>query len=377
MLVKDLMNKNVVYCEPDESVSQALGLMKKYKVHQLPIIKDGELTGILILNKIITREIDPLKTKISTLMIPSPRLSPDASSEDAIKLLLGSNLRAVPVFDSKLRGMISEQDLMKAVKAEDKIAVEKCCYIEEDSNIGKVKSLMIHKNVSRVPVVKNGKFIGVIGTLDLIKVLEGKRRFEARHGRLKDSGYKEGHRAHIDKISVSAVMREPVILKADYSSSEVVELLKENEEVLIENGALGLITAKDILRSTVKPSSFSYVQITGITDEGAIVTDKIHQAASELVQRLSRSVELQPMKIHIKKHKKLGPKTKYSLHIELPTSLGLFVSTKTHGVGKTYADLPTLVQKAMNNLEKEIRKKIEKGRRTEKRRVSSKRLGKE
>jgi CBS domain-containing protein len=375
MLVKDLMNKNVVYCEPDELVSQALGLMKKYKIHQLPVIKGNELAGILILNKIITREIDPLKTKISTLMIPSPRLSPGDSSEDAVKLLLGSNLRAVPVFDSQLRGMISEQDLMKDVKP-DKIAVEKCCYVEENSNIGKVKSLMIHKNISRVPVVKNGRFIGVVGTLDLIKVLEGERRFEARH-KLKDSGYKEGHREHIDKISVSAVMREPVVLKADYKNSEVIELLKESEEVLIENGALGIITAKDILRSSVKPGSFSYVQITGITDEGAVVTDKIYQAASELVQSLSKSIELQPMKIYIKKHKKLGPKTNYSLHIELPTSLGLFVSTKTHGLGKTYADLPTLAQKAMNNLEREIRKKLEKGRKTEKRRVSSKRLGKE
>ena len=139
MLVKDLMNKNVVYCEPDDLVSLALGLMKKHKIHQLPIIKDRELAGILILNKIITREIDPLKTKIATLMIPSPRISPDASSEDAIKLLLGSNLRAVPVFDTQLRGMITEQDLMKDVKL-DKIAVERCCYIEEDSNIGKVKN---------------------------------------------------------------------------------------------------------------------------------------------------------------------------------------------------------------------------------------------
>jgi len=377
MLVKDLMNKNVIYCEHDESISQALSKMKKYKIHQLPVLKNRELNGILILNKVITKEIDPVMTKVSTLMIPSPKIKPDASVEEAMELVLGSNLRAIPVFDSELRGMISEQDLMKVVKLEKNLVVEECCYVEENDNIGKVKDMIIHKNISRVPVVKEGKFVGIIGTIELIRVLEGKKRFEARSGRMKDSGYKEGHRIHVDKTSVNAVMREAVILKGDYKINDVVKLLQNNEEVLIENGILGIITPKDILRLTIKPRRFAYVQITGAEDESSLTIEKIYQSASELIQSLSKSIELQPMRIHIKKHRKLGPKTRYSLHIELPTSLGNFVSTKTHGLGKSYSDLPTLVQKAMHDLEKEVRKKLQKRRRTDRRKISLKRMGRE
>ena len=376
MLVKDFMNKNVIYCEPNESISQALSKMKKYKIHQLPVLENKELKGILILNKIITREIDPTMTKVSTLMIPSPKIKPDASVEEAIELILGANLRAVPVFDYELKGMISEQDLMKPVKPEGKISIEECYHVEEDDNIGKVKDLIIHKNISRVPVVKEGKFIGVVGTLEMIKVLEGKKRFEARAGRMKDSGYKEGHRVHLDKTSVKAVMREPIILKKDYEIGDIIKILQNNEEVLLENGVLGIITPKDILRLTVKPKKFSYVQVTGAENESSAVIEKIHQSSSELIQSLSRSIELQPMKIHIKRHKKLGPKIKYSLHIELPTSIGVFVSTKTHGLGKSYSDLSTLVQKAMHNLEKEVRKKLQKSRRTDRKKISTKRIQK-
>lgn len=376
MLVKDLMNKNVIYCEPDESISQALSKIKRYKIHQLPVLKDKELKGILILNKIITREIDPTMTKVSTLMIPSPKIRPDASVEEAIELILGSNLRAIPVFDSQLRGMISEQDIMRAVKLEDKIVIRGCCYVGGDESIGKVKDLIIHKNISRVPVVREGRFIGVIGTLDMIRVLEGKKRFEARSGKMRDSGYKEEHRIHLDKTSVKAVMREPIVLKKDSKINDVIKLLENNEEVLIENGVLGIITPKDILRLTIKPKRFSYVQITGAEDEDSLTIEKIHQSASELIQSLSKSIELQPMKIHIKKHKTFGPKTKYSLHIELPTSLGNFVSTKTHGLGRSYSDLPTLVQKAMHNLEREIRKKLQKRGRTDRRTISLKRIQK-
>jgi hypothetical protein len=64
------------------------------------------------------------------------------------------------------------------------------------------------------------------------------------------------------------------------------------------------------------------------------------------------------------------------MHIELPTSVGLFVSTKTHGLGRSYSDLPTLAQKAMHNLEREIRRKLQKSERTDRRTVSLKRIQK-
>jgi CBS domain-containing protein len=374
MLVKDLMNKNAVYCEPDESISQALSKMKKYRIHQLPVLENKELKGILTLNKIITREIDPAMTKVSTLMISSPRISPDDSIEEAITLILGSDLRAVPVLDSKLVGMISEQDLLKAVKLEDNLAVSECYYVEEFDDVGKVKDMIIHKNISRVPVVKDGRFIGVIGTLDLIGVLEGNKRFEARSGRM--NAYKEEHRINLDKTSVTAVMTEPIIMKEGYNINAVIKLLQDHEEVLVENGILGIITPKNILRLTVKPKRFSYVQITGAEDEDSMTIEKIQQSASELIQRLSKSTELQPMKIHIKKHKTLGPKTKYSMHIELPTAAGVFVSTKTHGLGRSYSDLATIAQKAMHNLEREIRTKLQKSEKTDKKTISLKRMRK-
>ena len=193
-------------------------------------------------------------------------------------------------------------------------------------------------------------------------MLEGEKRFEARSGRMKNSGYKEGHRINLNKTSVSVIMRKPVIINNDVNAKNIINLLLENEEVLVKNGIVGIVTPKDILKLVAKPSKTEDVQIIGIEDENPVAIDKIRKSASLLISSLSKSVRLQPMKIHIKKHKKVGPKKKYSIHLELPTSAGVFISTKTHDSGKDYSDLPTLAQKAIDKLEKEVRKKIQKQR---------------
>ena len=47
MLVKHWMNKNVVTVGPDESMQDAIYLMREHKVRMLPVLKDGKLTGVL------------------------------------------------------------------------------------------------------------------------------------------------------------------------------------------------------------------------------------------------------------------------------------------------------------------------------------------
>lgn len=47
MLVSDLMAKNVIVCKPENSVLEAMALMKRHKIRHLPVCEDGKVVGIV------------------------------------------------------------------------------------------------------------------------------------------------------------------------------------------------------------------------------------------------------------------------------------------------------------------------------------------
>jgi CBS domain-containing protein len=362
MQAKEVMTSKVVTCSLTDPISQILSKMIQNNIHQLPVLQGKELRGIVTIRSIITKEIDPTKTYAKTVMVPSPSLNPEEDIQKAIELIVGSNLRAIPVFDTQLRGIISETDLMKLIdmRGSAQAIMREAITVDENDDIGKVKKLMIQKNISRVPVTTKGKCIGVVDTLDLVKRLQpGHEKFSEPTvvpGGQKHHGSKE--KQNIDKVSVKNVMREPKIVNKDEPLKNIALLLKENDSVLIDNTNLGIITPKDVLRLVIKPKEFELVQIVGAEDIDAFILNKIYQAAEEIVKPLSKSMRLQPMRIHVKKHQKHGARKSYEIRIELPTSLGNFHSTKTHSPkGKKYSDLATLAQEALKDLEKEIRRK--------------------
>jgi len=390
MLVKDIMTKNVITCGPDEMVSKIIAKMVDCDVHQIPVIADkddrnhkkGEILGMLSVNTVVIKEVDVSNTKVSTLMKSTPKISSNDSTDRAIDIILDANVRAIPVYDRGIVGIVSEQDIMKSVEAGGRATefMKECEYVGEDDNIGKVKDMILRKNISRVPVIENGHFTGVVGTLSLLKALQpGKQKYGGRGGGGKGhaevartgQGYVEA--VSLNKIPVANFIEKPVVVGPDTSMRRVVELLKKNDEVLVENGVYGIITPKDVLRKLAKPKKSILFQIVGLDeDEDNEMVAKIQTIVSTFIKSISKNIEVQPMKVHIKKIKKLGVKTNYSVNLELPTSAGLFVCNKSHGKkDKSYDDLITVLQHSVDDLERQIRRKLEEFRRTDRAYISA------
>jgi CBS domain-containing protein len=47
MLVSELMSKNVIICKPEQTVLEAMALMKKHKIRHLPVCEGGKVVGIV------------------------------------------------------------------------------------------------------------------------------------------------------------------------------------------------------------------------------------------------------------------------------------------------------------------------------------------
>jgi len=386
MHVHDLMTKDAIVADLDTPLSDILSLMQRRGIHQVPVIaqldkhhKSGDVSGMVTLNKIVTREFDLVKTTAKAVISSTAKVAPDATLDRAAELIVNSNQRALPVWDNGIVGMISEYDLVKALivegRAED--LAKPFLAVDDKAGIGKAKEIMVQKNVSRVGVVRAGRatdVVGVIGTLDLAKALApgtktphggasvvrfGKAGAETRSQR--DRGYMET--SQLDSVSVMNFVHQAPFVDGDTDLRKVAELLSNNDEVVVKlSDGLGIITPKDLLRAYLSKRSVELVQIVGLDREDNILdVARVQQKAAQIIEHLARFAELQPMKIYIKKHKKQGPKVKYSVKIEFPTSIGVLIANCEHGEkDKSYDQLTTVVQRALDDIERMARKAQEK-----------------
>ena len=103
MKVKDLMTPQPTVIRPEDMVSQAATLMKQEDCGAIPVVaKDGKLVGIVTDRDIVIRAVaagrDPRATPVSAVMCADPvTLSPDASADDAEKLMADRQVRRLPV----------------------------------------------------------------------------------------------------------------------------------------------------------------------------------------------------------------------------------------------------------------------------------------
>jgi CBS domain-containing protein len=107
-------------------------------------------------------------------------IRPDASIEEAIALLLSEEISGLPVMDDAghLVGMITEFALL-AVAYDDRVKnhtvrehmTTELIMVDANDPISRVADLCIVHRVRRVPVMKNGRLVGVIARRDVLRSL--------------------------------------------------------------------------------------------------------------------------------------------------------------------------------------------------------------
>jgi CBS domain-containing protein len=69
--VRDVMTKDIITVNPDNSLEEAAEVMVEHKIKKLPVIDKGRLVGIVTATDLIAYE-NRLVEKISSLIIASP-----------------------------------------------------------------------------------------------------------------------------------------------------------------------------------------------------------------------------------------------------------------------------------------------------------------
>lgn len=121
MLVKDLMNPSVVTIEPGASAALAARLISRHNVGVLPVCSsDRKLRGMVTDRDIVLRcvaaEEDPAQTPVRDIMTRRcTAVSPGDDCRAAARIMSERQVRRLPVVENgKLVGMLSLGDLARS-----------------------------------------------------------------------------------------------------------------------------------------------------------------------------------------------------------------------------------------------------------------------
>ncbi|MFZ0131766.1 MAG: CBS and ACT domain-containing protein [Desulfobacterales bacterium] len=131
MLVKNWMSKQTVTIDLDQSMQEAMALMKKHAIRMLPVLKKGKLAGIVTdrdlkrasASDATTLEIHELlyllsRIKVKDIMTRDPITVPDDFTvEETAEVLLKNKISGAPVLDAsgQVIGVITQSDIFRVL----------------------------------------------------------------------------------------------------------------------------------------------------------------------------------------------------------------------------------------------------------------------
>jgi acetoin utilization protein AcuB len=119
MIVAELMTPNPVTVSPSDELELAYDKMKTGAFREVPVVDQGKLIGILT-DRDLRQHLGQLhRTKVDAVMADLPFwVSPCTPVEQAAHLLVTNKISSVPVLENgKLVGIITASDMLRALEA--------------------------------------------------------------------------------------------------------------------------------------------------------------------------------------------------------------------------------------------------------------------
>ena len=117
MLVKDIMSKNIVSLNSEDSIERAAQMMKQFDVGSIPVCSQEKLVGIVTDRDITLNSVasgsNGKQQKICDVMTSNPVTgSPDMDIHDAARIMSEQQIRRLPIIQNdNLVGMVSLGDI--------------------------------------------------------------------------------------------------------------------------------------------------------------------------------------------------------------------------------------------------------------------------
>jgi len=196
--VGDYMTTNLVTFDEEDDIADICQCLTTNHFRRVPIMREGKLAAILSRADLIRANKDKFKPR-SQRNRPSSMVAKDVMKYglltvkkptyiyEAMGILARKNITGLPVVDDRLNliGIISEKDILKLLynpSAKSGIVqdymTKDVTSFEWDTSLFELCQCLINNNFRRVPILDQGKLIGLISRTDIMAyIMKNHERF--------------------------------------------------------------------------------------------------------------------------------------------------------------------------------------------------------
>ena len=258
MQIKDIMVQPQTIDKAD-TISHALDMMDKKNTRRLLVKHGGNVMGVLTMRN-LTKELGTRKKgakPASSLHVATAvsdnyvKVLPDTKVNDAITLMKKNNGVIMVSENDEIVGWVTPKELMKTnhfggyaaeIMQKDPIVAS------PGDRVSHIRHLILDNDIGRLPVMENGKLVGIVTEKDVAKAMRAFR--DVVSGNQQDS--------RIKNLIVEDIMTRGVkTVYSNTSASDVVKMMiKESISGVpvlnLENEMVGFITRRSVVNVMVE-----------------------------------------------------------------------------------------------------------------------------
>jgi CBS domain-containing protein len=146
MLAREIMNRNVATVREDAAIEEVARLLTEKNISGAPVVdSEGKVVGIVSEGDLLHKETNPR----------SPSYV---------------NILGAIIYTSGLERFREDFKKLAATRASE-IMTRDVISVNGDAKMEQVATLMVEHGIKRVPVLENGKIIGIITRADIIRAM--------------------------------------------------------------------------------------------------------------------------------------------------------------------------------------------------------------
>lgn len=272
-IIRNWMSSPVTTITPETHLNDARRTMDAQKIRALPVLKDGELVGIITRRGLLrtdiptlaenawTTDVDLKDAVVSEIMTKNPITVPASGPlPKAARVMLENKITAIPVVDEnrEMVGIITTSDIFRFILAElpdlkedlivrDYMTSHVVTLFPDDSLL-EAHRLMGAERIRSLPVVAEGELAGIVTRTDLLS--NDNSRFLSRNN--------QEESLRVLTSSVEQIMTTSVItIRPEASVIEAASLMLRHKIHSLpvmdaENKLTGILTESDLFRMVIQ-----------------------------------------------------------------------------------------------------------------------------
>ena len=350
----DLMIGDFPTVSSDSRISDVLSVMKSTGYQDIPVVDDGEYTGMVSYSFILRKRSATLDSKVRGSVRNPATLSKTSTIAAVAEMMISTRSRQLPVLEGKkIVGLISrrsvvsevlESGVLKGIKVHE-IMNNPVVHVKSNDLLDTAVQRMIGGDYRTLPVVgSDGKVCGVLGMKEII-----------------ESNWKASRTiGDLQKISAGSKIVENVATTSavtigwgeDLTSAAGIMVEKgfSSLPVIDSSGLVGIVTEFDIteLISASRERESMYVQISGLEDDDKVEIDAIYEDIGNVVKKISKIYTPESMTMHVGRYNDDGDSAKYSV------TGRLYINGKVIAAKAVQWDLLDAVNEVLRNMESAV-----------------------